>query len=79
MKALKCAVVLADGMTTVIWGSSVAPEGWDVLYSGAVIGASNLSSNPLDRICLDENFDSSTPRIAAIGDLLPVGIRNVIY
>lgn len=59
-RQLKCAVALAEGPTTVVWGSSAAPVGWSVVYSGYGFGAHYTLPNPLGRICVDSvNFDAS--------------------
>jgi hypothetical protein len=59
-KKLKCAVVFAGGPTVLMWGSSRAPEGWDVAYAGYAMSGHFTFSNPAERICVDSaDFDGS--------------------
>jgi hypothetical protein len=59
-RLLKCAVALAEGPTAVAWGTSQAPSGWQVLYSGYSFGADYTMANPLGRVCIDSvDFDST--------------------
>lgn len=56
---LSCAVALAPGPTTVMWGSWTAPTtDWNVLYAGYAFGGVYNRQNSLERICVDaEQFD----------------------
>lgn len=60
---IRCAVAVAQGPVTVIWGTSVAPAGWTVLYTGYALGAHYTTKSPLTRICVDAvGFDPSLTR-----------------
>lgn len=58
---LNCAVALAPGPTTLMWGSWNAPStDWSVLYTGYVFGGIYDKANSTERVCIDAGqFDGS--------------------
>lgn len=60
-KLVRCAVLLPDGPSFLLWGSWTAPGGWTLVYKGYSMAGHYTHAGTAERHCVDgDSFDAGT-------------------